>query len=578
MSEEKRVVFGIDLGTTYSCISYVDESENVVVIKNAENDTTTPSVVCYEDGENIVVGETAKSTAMLYPDQTISFVKRSMGKPGVKFNVGGKEYTPEEVSSHILRKLVKDASDATGMEVKDVVITHPAYFGINEKQATKDAGKIAGLNVVSILDEPVAAAYSYGCQNEDSVILVYDLGGGTFDVTMIDIKTVDGAKSINVVCTGGDAELGGKDWDDAIMMYFASEFESEKGIPADNLLDDVEMRQELMIEAEKAKKQLSSKEKSVTAINFDGEKARIEITRDKFNEITEALLERTIMKTKDLLDEAKEKGYTSFDKLLLVGGSTYMPQVSEKIKAEFGIEPQRFDPNESVSKGAALFGHSKAYEKAVTEVIKEITDIEPTDGEDDLTDIKKFSLPQQEKIKSELAKKGYTLGSVTVANINTVTSQSFGVKAFVGDNSGAMKPMIVNIITKNTTLPANSTQRFGTNENNQDNVLIELFESEVAEELIEVDMGKQIGNAILDLPSGLPANSPIDVTLGLTAEGLLSVTAIEPTSGKSCDISIETTSCMSDEQIEKAIEENSGISVGDDGGFTPIENHDEDEW
>ena len=575
MSEEKRVVFGIDLGTTYSCISYVDESENVVVIKNAENDTTTPSVVCYEDGENIVVGETAKSTAMLYPDQTITFVKRSMGKPGVKFNVRGKEYTPEEVSSHILRKLVKDASDATGMEVKDVVITHPAYFGINEKQATKDAGKIAGLNVVSILDEPVAAAYSYGCQNEDSVILVYDLGGGTFDVTMIDIKTVDGAKSINVVCTGGDAELGGKDWDDAIMMYFASEFESEKGIPADNLLDDVEMRQELMIEAEKAKKQLSSKEKSVTAINFDGEKARIEITREKFNEITEALLERTIMKTKDLLDEAKEKGYTSFDKLLLVGGSTYMPQVAEKIKAEFGIDPQRFDPNESVSKGAALFGHSKAYEKAVSEVIKEIV---PEHNTDNPTDVKQFSLPQQEKIKSELAKQGYTLGGVTVANINTVTSQSFGVKAFVGDASGSMKPMIVNIITKNTTLPANSTQRFGTNENNQDNVLIELFESEVAEELIEVDMGKQIGNAILDLPSGLPANSPIDVTLGLTAEGLLSVTAIEPSSGKSCDISIETTSCMSDEQIEKAIEENSSISVGDDGGFTPIENNDEDEW
>ena len=575
MSEEKRVVFGIDLGTTYSCISYVDESENVVVIKNAENDTTTPSVVCYEDGENIVVGETAKSTAMLYPDQTISFVKRSMGKPGVKFNVGGKEYTPEEVSSHILRKLVKDASDATGMEVKDVVITHPAYFGINEKQATKDAGKIAGLNVVSILDEPVAAAYSYGCQNEDSVILVYDLGGGTFDVTMIDIKTVNGEKNINVVCTGGDAELGGKDWDDAIIMYFASEFEREKGIPADSLLDDVEMRQELVIEAEKAKKQLSSKEKSVTAINFDGEKARIEITREKFNEITEALLERTIMKTRDLLEEAKQKGYTSFDKLLLVGGSTYMPQVSEKIKEEFGIEPQRFDPNEAVSKGAALFGHSKAYEKAVSEAIKEIV---PEHNTDNPADVKQFSLPQQEKIKSELAKQGYTLGGVTVANINTVTSQSFGIKAFVGGSSGDMKPMIVNIITKNTTLPANSTQRFGTNENNQDNVLIELFESEVADELMEVDMGKQIGNATLDLPSGLPANSPIDVTLGLTAEGLLSVTAIEPSSGKSCDISIETTSCMSDEQIEKAIKENSGISVGDDGGFTPVENSDEDEW
>ena len=292
-------VFGIDLGTTYSCIAYIDANGKPVVLKNAEGDLTTPSSVFFESKTDVTVGSAAKESSKMYPEQVVSFIKRSIGQPGFSLNINGVDMKPEEISSYILKKIVKDAEDSLRMEsklddgeqVRDVVITCPAYFGVAERDATKAAGVIAGLNVMAIINEPTAAAITYGVtdDSQNKTVLVYDLGGGTFDITMINIKPGE----IRVICTGGDHNLGGKDWDDRVLMYLAEQYQTETGTP-DNILEDAETLQELSLAAERAKKLLSAKEKAPVAVNYMGERVRVELTREKFDELTEDLLTRTI--------------------------------------------------------------------------------------------------------------------------------------------------------------------------------------------------------------------------------------------------------------------------------------------
>ena len=561
MAEAKKI-FGIDLGTTYSCISYVDESGKPVVVKNMEGYPITPSVVYFESPTNVVVGQSAKDSASLFPDQTISFIKRSMGKPGFSFTYNDKQLSPEEVSAYILKKLVGDAEKQLGTEIKDVIITHPAYFGINEREATKNAGIIAGLNVCSLVDEPVAAAYTYGCMNEEqdgSVILVYDLGGGTFDVTMIEI-TPD---QVKVICTGGDANLGGKLWDDAIINYIINKFEEQTGVSADEMLADSETMQDLMIRAEDAKKQLSSKDKHMVPISFNGEKARIEITREKFNEITADLLSKTVSLTKEMLEEARKKGYEKFDKMLLVGGSTRMPQVAEAIQKEFGIEPQMFDPDEAVAKGAALFGYAHSGRKVVNEIIDgmiksgEVSKDEVFDSEGNV-DLSKLDTAKKAAIDNAMVSAGFTIGSAAVMHKPVpVTSKSFGIQAFDQNNV----ERLFNVILKNTNVPCDSTQRFGTHEANQQSVEILIYESEVSDVVTELDMGVKLGEALLEIPQGLPAGSPIDVTFTLNAEGLLEMRAVEVTQLRECHVQIQVTNGLTEQQVQDAISSSRGIQV-----------------
>ena len=346
-----KKVFGIDLGTTYSCVAYIDEHDMPVILKNAEDELTTPSVVHFESEKEIWVGAAAKENLKMYPDQVVDCIKRSMGQKGFSLNINGIDYRPEEISNYILQKLVKDAVDRLREECKlgadetvtDVVITCPAYFGLDEKNATMEAGKMAGLNVLSIINEPTAAAIAYGVVNKDTdkTVLVYDLGGGTFDITMIHIKP----QEIRVVCTGGDHGLGGKDWDDRIIMYLADEFKNRTGVTG-NIEDDPEAYNELALSAERAKKLLSIKEKAPVSINFMGERARVELTREKFDEITMDLLERTIGLTEDMFAEAEKKGYKKSDvsEILLVGGSSKMPQVERRVKEAFNLPIMMFDP------------------------------------------------------------------------------------------------------------------------------------------------------------------------------------------------------------------------------------------
>lgn len=259
-------VFGIDLGTTYSCIAYIDENNKPVVVKNSEGELTTPSVVYFESREDITVGESAKESSKMYPDEVVSFIKRSMGKPNSNLKINGVEMSPAEISSYILKKVVNDAVDNLKIEgklkdnetIKDVVITCPAYFGINERTATQTAGELAGLNVLQIINEPTAAAITYGVADDsvEKTVLVYDLGGGTFDITMIHIKPGE----IKVICTGGDHNLGGKDWDDKILIYLDDEFGKQTG-KKESVLDDPETLQELVLSTEKAKNFLHQKKK-----------------------------------------------------------------------------------------------------------------------------------------------------------------------------------------------------------------------------------------------------------------------------------------------------------------------------
>ena len=360
-------VYGIDLGTTYSCISYIDEYGKPVVLKNSDGDHTTPSVVMVESESNIIVGTEAKRSIEVEPDKTVQFIKRKMGKENDTVTLNGIEYHAPEISSMILKKIVSDANEELrqtgvlrdGEEIRDVVITCPAYFGMNERQATKTAGELAGLNVLNIINEPTAAAISYGVSGKDKneTVLVYDLGGGTFDITVMNI---DG-NNISVVCTGGDDQLGGKDWDEALMDYVAERYEEENG---EDLTEDPDAVASLYVDVETWKKALTSREKVTMSVNGPAGRFREELTREKYEEITQDLLNRTKNLLDDVLATAAKQGYpiSKIDKVLLVGGSSKMPQVAAMIEEDYHVTPVLADPDEAVAKGAAIYaGNEKAF-------------------------------------------------------------------------------------------------------------------------------------------------------------------------------------------------------------------------
>ena len=554
MSEPLTKIYGIDLGTTYSCIAHVDEHGKPVIIPNSDNERITPSVVFFE-GDEVIVGKEAKANSVLYSTQVVSFVKRAMGDPNFLFEYNGKVYKPEEISSFLLRKLVKDAEQITGEKITDVVITCPAYFGINEREATRIAGDIADLNVRQIINEPTAAAIAYGmAENTDKkVVLVYDLGGGTFDITMIDISP----ESIEVICTGGDHNLGGKDWDDLVIQYLVNQFQEESDI-TDDILEDPDTCQSLQLAAETAKKSLTAREKARIPIVYGAEKVGVELTREKFDEITGSLLERTITLAHDMLGEAKKKGYETFDEILLVGGSTRMPQVVERIKKEFSMEPKLFEPDESVAKGAALYGwklsiNDELIKRVAAETGKSVEEIKEAPQEEGIEEI-------MEKAAQEVADEaGLTLAAVKSAGtkVKNVCSKSFGVVVLDQNEN----EFVDNLILKNTSVPVDITRRYGTHEANQENVNVRVMENEVSEETNPVEMSTEIGNAILDIPLNLPAHSPIDVTFRLNEEGRLDVTAIEVTENRQIDTAIETQSVLQGEELEEAKSKSQGLAV-----------------
>ncbi len=566
MTEKIKPIFGIDLGTTYSSIAYVDEYGKAVIIPNAENERVTPSVVFFDE-TNIVVGEVAKESAKLYPNEVVSFIKRSMGEPNFIFEYGNERYRPEEISAYILKKLAQDAqqhlkekiSESGDEKITDVVITCPAYFGINEREATRKAGEIAGFNVRQIINEPTAAAVAYGSLDttQNRVVLVYDLGGGTFDVTMINISK----ESVEVICTGGDHNLGGKDWDDRIVTYLVEQFQEETGITED-ILDDPDTWQDLQLSAEKAKKILSQRPKTPVSITHGGKRVKLMLEKEKFEEITEDLLERTVDFTRDMLEAAGQKGYQHFDEIILVGGATRMPQVSERIEKEFTMVPKVFDPDEAVAKGAAIYGWKLALNDDLIRRISEKTQkpIEASGNLSEMMEKSEISARDFQEAARELAEDtGYSLPSVENAmlRVKNVSSKSFGVVA----HNLTDEEIVFNLVLRNTTVPVNIKKKFYTATENQKTVLIRIMESETSTVEIPLEHATEIKTAVLHLPPNLPADLPIEIAFYLNEEGQLNITALETSEYRKIQVQVDTASVISGEEFEKAKERSQNLVV-----------------
>jgi molecular chaperone DnaK (HSP70) len=505
---ESKPVFGIDLGTTYSCIAYVDEHGRPIVAPNSENALTTPSVVYFESGNNIVVGQIAKDTAEVYPDLIVQTVKRHMGDANWLRSFHGRDYRPQDVSALILRKVVGDAEQVLGQTIEDVVITCPAYFGNVEKEATRQAGTIAGLNVRFVVPEPMAAAFAYGVDAlEGQTIMVYDLGGGTFDGTLLRVPGT-------ILSTVGDLHLGGKDWDDDLVTFFTQKFHEVTGVSPDDLLSDLQIWQELTNEAEKCKMALSSANSYKLRVKSGLHNVAIEVTRADFEQLTRHRLDRTIEETKILFERGREQGVL-IDTILLVGGSTFMPQVEARLKQEFpSCKLLRRDPNQIVAKGAALIG----YKYQIDEEIEGLMTL---------------GVSRDQAIEKVASATGMTPKAITLLNkavLSTVTAKSFGVVVF---NKEKNEDEVMNLIQADDLLPINVTRAVYTVVDRQTRVIISVVQNKHRvtgeQHVVPTDECEEIGSAEVVFKHPLPAKSQIDVTYTLDLDGILKVEAIDVT-------------------------------------------------
>lgn len=486
-------VIGIDLGTTNSCVAVLEGGEPVV-IANAEGNRTTPSVVSIKADGEILVGELAKRQAITNPDRTVMSIKRHMGT-NHKVTINDKSYTPQEISAMILQKLKKDAEAYLGQKVDKAVITVPAYFNDSQRQATKDAGRIAGLEVLRIVNEPTAAALAYGLdKEEDQTILVFDLGGGTFDVSILEM----GDGFFEVKATSGDNHLGGDDFDQVIIDYLIAEFKKDTGI---DLSNDKMALQRLKDAAEKAKKDLSSVLTTQISLPFITADAtgpkhlEVNLTRAKFEELSHHLVERTLGPTRRALEDA---GLTpnDIDKVILVGGSTRIPAVQEAIKKLIGKEPYKgVNPDEVVALGAAV-------------------------------------------------QAGVLTGDVKDVVLLDVTPLSLGIETAGG--------VFTKMIERNTTIPTSKSQIFSTFADNQTSVEINVLQGERPMAADNKSLGRFILGDIPPAPRGVPQ---IEVTFDIDANGIVHVSAKDLGTGKQQRITIQSSSGLSEEEIQRMVKE-----------------------
>ena len=535
-----KYVFGIDLGTTYSCIARVDETGRAEVIKNLEGENITPSVVAFED-DTVIVGSDAKEESSIKPETTVLLVKSYMGKEISMLDYNGEPKMPEEISSYILKKLARDASEQLGVEVKDVVITCPAYFGTAERTATKNAGKIAGLNVLEIISEPTAAAIYYGCTRklEEKTVLVYDLGGGTFDVTVMRIS----ADKIEVICSDGDHDLGGKNWDEILMVYLLNQFSQKVGyeVEPDEYLD-----QRLRDLAERLKKRLTSSTKASGILEGDGQQEKLSVTREEFDRMTSVYLRETMNKVDAVLEIAQSKGY-QVDEVLLVGGSTRMPQIKETLEKKFGKEKIQFlEPDEAVAKGAAIHAVNVYVnnQKNFTEKDFEAEENVQVNINGDIKELNAKDYKEKLSFSPEMMSLGGKAREVVMA-----TTKSFALNPIVNGKQIGYNMIIKNQPLNNGFLEVSKV--FGTYFENQEIVNIAIYENDSMEEYFELEENLKLGDVNLELPKGLPKKSPIEITLKLTKEGILEVKGLDKTSNKKVKVEMNTKGIMLNEELEK---------------------------
>jgi len=513
-------IIGIDLGTTNSCIALLD-GDKAKVIENAEGDRTTPSIVAFTDDNEVLVGQPAKRQAVTNPTNTLFAIKRLIGRRfedevvqkdismvpytiakadngDAWIDVKGDKKAPPQVSAEILKKMKKTAEDFLGESVTEAVITVPAYFNDSQRQATKDAGKIAGLEVKRIINEPTAAALAFGLDKSkgDSTIAVYDLGGGTFDISIIEIADVDGEKQFEVLATNGDTFLGGEDFDMTLIDYLAEEFKKDTGM---DLKGDPLAMQRLKEAAEKAKVELSSAQQTdvnlpyITADQTGPKHLNVKMTRAKLESLVEDLVERTLAPCKLAMNDAGLNS-SEIDDIILVGGQSRMPLVQQKVQEFFGKEPRKdVNPDEAVAVGAAIQASVLAGD--VTDVL--LLDVTPL-----------------------------TLGIETMGGVATA------------------------LIEKNTTIPSKKSQTFSTAEDNQAAVTIHVVQGERK----QATQNKSLGRFDLaDIPPGPRGMPQIEVTFDIDANGILNVSAKDKATGKEQSIVIKASSGLSDEEVEKMV-------------------------
>jgi len=513
-------IIGIDLGTTNSCVAIL-ESGKPKIIENSEGDRTTPSVVAYTENETIV-GQSAKRQAVTNPENTLYAIKRLIGR---KFDgeikkeaestpfkiikadngdawveVKGEKLAPQQISAQVLTKMKKSAEDYLGHEIKEAVITVPAYFNDSQRQATKDAGKIAGLEVKRIINEPTAAALAFGMDKKtgDQKVAVYDLGGGTFDISIIELAEIDGEKQFEVLSTNGDTSLGGEDFDNVLIEHLVSEFKKEQNF---DLTQDSSAIQRLKEAAEKAKIELSSNQQTeinlpyITADSSGPKHLLLKLTRAKLESLVADLVSKTIEPVKTALNDAK-LSTSEISDVILVGGQTRMPLVQEKVKEFFGKDPRKdINPDEAVAAGAAIQGAVLA-------------------------------------------------GDVTDILLLDVTPLTLGIETM----GGVMTPLI----EKNTTIPTNKSQIFSTAEDNQTAVTVNVVQGERK----QAKDNKQLGLFNLDGIPAAPRGMPqIEVSFDIDANGILNVSAKDKATNKEQSITIQASSGLSDEEIEKMVQD-----------------------
>ena len=513
-------IIGIDLGTTNSCVSVL-ESGQPKIIENAEGDRTTPSVVAYTDGETLV-GQSAKRQAVTNPENTLYAIKRLIGR---KFDgeikkesevapfkiiksdngdawveVKGEKLAPQQISAQVLTKMKKSAEDYLGHEVKEAVITVPAYFNDSQRQATKDAGKIAGLEVKRIINEPTAAALAFGMDKKtgDQKVAVYDLGGGTFDISIIELAEIDGEKQFEVLSTNGDTSLGGEDFDNVLIDYLVEEFKKEQNF---DLTQDSSAIQRLKEAAEKAKIELSSNQQTeinlpyITADSSGPKHLLLKLTRAKLESLVGDLVSKTLAPVDVALKDAK-LSTSEISDVILVGGQTRMPLVQEKVKEFFGKEPRKdINPDEAVAAGAAIQG-------------------------------------------------AVLSGDVTDILLLDVTPLTLGIETM----GGVMTPLI----EKNTTIPTNKSQIFSTAEDNQTAVTVNVVQGERK----QAKDNKQLGLFNLDGIPAAPRGMPqIEVSFDIDANGILNVSAKDKATNKEQSITIQASSGLSEDEIEKMVQD-----------------------